>query len=327
MKHHTKLTIAAVLGMVASFAFAGQVYAANISVRVAQPKSPTNQNDFPISFVTLDTLNRTVTVTCFKKGPTDASYVQFGSDQVFTGGGNSGTCTTGSGVVNTEGTYSFKVTAAAGSDTAEESVSVNYTTSGPGDVRDYNKSQLNSCQYGIHFKTADDAGKTVKVEVYRSQSVPFTADSGSRTQTVTAGSNEAHDVTDTVPDCTKQWYFAVRAFDTAGNGSALIGDNVTTITVITPTGSAAQGAIPVSSTNGNILGVSTRGATGASGTSGETGQVEGLSTPSAEPTTTPAEDTRSYLQAHPKRSLAIGGVILLLGAYLYAQWSRKNPNA
>lgn len=327
MKHFATFTMTAILGIIASFACAGQVYAANVSVRVAQPKSPTNRNDFPISFVALDSLGRTVTVTCFKKGPSESSYTQFGSDQVFTGGGNSGTCPTGSGVVNTEGTYSFKVTAAAGSDTAEESVSVNYTTSGPGDVRDYSKSQIDSCRYGIHFKTADDAGKTVKVEVYRSQSVPFTADSGSRTQTVMAGSNEAHDVTDTVPDCTRQWYFAVRAFDTAGNGSALVGDNVTTITVITPTGSAAQGAIPVSSTNGNILGVSTRGATGASGTSGETGQVEGLSTPSAEPTATPAQDTRSYLQAHPKRSLAIGGAILLLGIYFYAQWSRKRPNA
>ncbi len=304
-----------IISIFAALAFSAPVYAANVSVRVEQPKTPTNQNDFPIHFVSLDLLGRTITVKCLKQAPGEGSFTQMGTDQTLADGGNSGVCSTGSSIVTTNGTYAFKVTADAGGDHAEETVTVTYNTSGPGDVRDYNKTRIGSCQYGIHFKTADDSGKTVKVEIYRSDSVPFTADSGSRTQTVFAGSNEIHDVTDTAPDCNKTYYYAVRAFDNAGNGSALIGDDVNSLTVINPTGQPAQGAIPVSSTNGNVLGATN----GSTGSSGEGGQVEGLSSPSAEtvtvkPTVKPGTTVRNML---------IGGGILLVGALLYAIWTRR----
>lgn len=298
----------------AGLAFVGHTYAAGVSVRVEQPKTPTNKNDFPVHFVALDILGRTVTVRCYKQGPGDAGYVQYGTDQTFTDGGNSGYCNPGSNVINTNGTYSFKVTADAEEEHAEETVSVSYNTSGPGDVKDYNKTR-NSCQYSIHFKTADDSGKTSKVELYRSESVPFNADSNSRTQTIFAGSNETHDTTDTPPDCNKSYYYAVRAFDNAGNGSALIGDDVNSTTVVNPTGSQAQGAIPVSGTNGNILGVSS-GSEGGAGD--QNGQVKGQSSPSAE-----VIDIKAPAKNDTTRLLIIGGGILLFGVILYAFWTRR----
>ena len=306
--------------LAASSLFAHTVFAANVSVRVEQPKSPTNQNDFPLHFVALDVLGRTVTVTCYKEAPGESSYTQFGSSQVLPDGGNNGYCQT-SGVLSSKGTYNFEVTATAGSDTATGTVSVAYDNSGPGDVFGYSKDH-NSCQYVIHFTTANDSGATVKVELYRSDAVPFTADTSTRVQTISAGSNETHAVTDTPPDCSKTYYYAVRAFNAAGNGSALVGDNVTNETVITPTPGQSAGAIPVSGTNGNVLGVQT-GPTGATGTAGEGGQVEGESTPSAEVVNLPPKN-QPYYVAHPKRTLAIaGGILVVIGAALYVFWTRR----
>src|SRR3990167_1571684 len=172
------------------FMFAGAVYAANLDVRIEQPKSPTNQNSFPVHFVALDILDRPVTVKCFKKGPSDGGFVQFGSDINLASGGNSGNCDVNSSILTGNGTYEFKVEATAGSDSDSETTSVVYNTDGPGDPRDYQKNKTNSCEYTIHFKTADDAGKTVKVEVYRSENMSFNTDSGTRVGTVGAGSNE-----------------------------------------------------------------------------------------------------------------------------------------
>src|SRR3989344_4849632 len=114
------------------FLFAGSVYAANLDVRIEQPKSPTNQNSFPVHFVALDILSRPVTVKCFKKGPSDGGFVQFGSTINLASGGNSGNCNIDSSILSTGGTYEFKVEGTAGGDTDSESTSVVYNTDSPG---------------------------------------------------------------------------------------------------------------------------------------------------------------------------------------------------
>lgn len=317
--HKLKSIVVGIFGLAASLAITGHVYAGNVSVRVAQPKSPTNQNNFDLKFVAMDLLGRSITVKCFKQGPSDGSFVQFGGDQSLQAGGNSGACNTGSGVFSDQGTYSFKVDAYAGGDSAEDTTSVVYDTSGPGDLKDYSKS-LSACQYTIHFKTAADSGATAYVELYRSDAVPFIADHNSRIQSITIGSDTPKDTTDTPPDCNKTWYYAVRAFDSAGNGSALIGDNVNNTTVITPTPGASSGAIPVTNTNGNVLGEQT----GATGSSGAQGQVEGTSSQSAEVVTITPIPKQNMLTAHPKRTAAIViGILVILGALAYVFWSRK----
>ena len=315
-----------------SLTVTSQVYAArNVSVRIQQPKSPINQNDFVVSFVALDLQSRTVTVKCFQKGPSDGSFSQFGSTQTYLDGGNSGTCSVDNSIINDgEGTYTFKVEATAGDGIEdnfdEETTTVVYDTSGPGDLKDYNKNKTNSCEYTIHFKTAADSGATVKTELYRSDLVPFNADTGSRIQIISIGSDEAKSVTDTPPDCNKTYYYAVRAFDTAGNGSALVGDNVNNITVINPTGSLAQGAILVreSGTNssGSVLGQSSGNET--MGATGVNGEALGITTPSAEV----APKTKPETPSSMSRNVKIGSAILLLGALLYVFWKKnQHPSA
>src|SRR6185369_9485240 len=94
----------------------------------------------------------------------------------------------------------------------------------------YSKDKITACEYKIHFRSADDAGKTVKVEVYRSENKSFSADAGSRVGTVATGSNTDNDFTQSVPDCNKVYYYAVRAFDSGGNGSGVTGDSETVVT-------------------------------------------------------------------------------------------------
>jgi len=216
----------------------------SLSVRLEQPKSPTNLNDLKLTFVALDLDNNAITVKCFKKGPSDGGYSQFGPDIHLDAPGNTDKCETSSSILNSEGTYNFYVSA-----NGEDSniVSLDYKTSGPGTPSDYRKEQANNCDYKIHFKTADDGGKTVKVELYRADITNFILDDGSRVASVSIGSNQESTIANNVPDCSKSYYYVLRAFDNAGNGSGTVGDSVTVTKTSTTIGTTTTttGAIPV----------------------------------------------------------------------------------
>jgi len=225
----------------------GKAEAADVSVGIESPKSPTNQRDFTITFVALDIQNRPVTVRCYKKLPGEGSFSIFGPDINLPAGGDSDNCEVTSSLVSGEGTYEFYVTATAGSDTEQsDTVSVEYKLGGPANPSYLGKEQPSSCQYLIKFKTADDGNETVKVEVYRSSEATFNADSGTRIATVGIGSNQEGSHLDTVPQCNQAYYYAIRAFNDAGTGSDAVGDTQSvTITEASPTITTA--AIPVGS--------------------------------------------------------------------------------
>lgn len=222
----------------------------SISVRLEQPKSPINTNNVDINFVALDINQNPVVVKCFKKFSTDTSFTQFGADITSVNVGYNASHCSLSSVLSTEGTYQFYVTA---NGVKSNTVTMDYKTSGPGTPNDYRKDHPNNCDYKIHFKTADDSGKTVKVEVYRADITNFTANAGSLVSTVNVGSNEERDITNSVPDCSKNYYYVIRAFDNAGNGSGIVGDSVVKIvsgsTINTTTSTVNTGAIPVTGSN------------------------------------------------------------------------------
>lgn len=262
---------------------------AAVSVRLQQPKSPNNQTSFNLTFVTLDTEGHSVTVKCFKKGPSDGAFSQFGSDIAVSGGGNTDNCVVNNAVVTGEGTYEFQVVANnnnGSGDVTSNTVSVDVKTGGPGTPGNYSKDKITACEYKVHFKTADDGGKTVKVEIYRSENKSFDANSGTRVGTINIGSNTNHDFIQSVPDCNKVYYYAVRAFDSAGNGSGVVGDSesVVTINTINPTTTTQQqaGAIPVAAANQE-----------SSVTSGSEAETTG------EPSVSPAEGESDEANAVP----------------------------
>ncbi len=317
--------------LVSLFLSAKGVAAGNVSARIEQPKSPTNLNNFNVTFVTLDLLGRDVNVQCYKRGPSDGGMVPFGSVQTFPNGGNTGTCAVNSSIISASGTYLFQVTATAGVDSdTSKTDSVDYNTSGPGTPTDYSKSKPSSCQYLLTFKSADDGGKTVKIEVYRSNNTSFNVDNSTRVATVgVSGPNQSLSYTDTVPDCNATWYYVIRAFDRAGNGSGIIGDSVAvnTTTTTTTTPASGAGALPVSGVT--LPGGGTGGAVlGAEGKAGTGGAVLGEATPSGAtlfPTGTGATGAKGLLNKLTKpRNLAIILVIIIVaGGVIYVFKKRQ----
>ena len=318
----SKLTVKLLsLIFVFMFVLTGQVFAADLSVKIETPKSPSRENNFKIGFVTLDIQGRSVTVKCLKKGPSDGGFSQFGSDFVFASGGNSGDCQVTSSVLSSQGTYEFKVSAQAGSETAESSiVSVTYATDSPG-TPSYSREQLSSCDYKIKFKTADD-GRTAKVKIYRSTETSFTADSSTEIGTVNIGPNLEGSFTNSVPDCSKNYYFAIRAFDDAGNGSGIAGDSVVTVvtkttTTVSPSPTTAlAGAIPVSISQvgaGEIFGESTEG-------TGVQRGILGEATPTAEISPAPVAAAEPFGNLFSLKNIIIGLVLIFVVYFLYRRF-------
>jgi len=301
-----------------AFLWVGIVHAVSVSVKISQPKSPSNQNSFDINVVTLDIEDRAITVKCFKKSPSDGGFSQFGSDIAIAAGGNSANCSVNSSVMPSEGTYQFYATAVAGADPVETSstISVEYKISGgPDTPTEYSKEKPSSCTYKVKFKTADDAGKTVKVEIYRSESTSFNTDSGTRVGSINIGSNAQGELSNDVPDCNKTYYYAIRAFDSVGNGSGVRGDSEThtTTILVSPTPGGAQGAIAAGAA-GNVLGQETQ-PTPAGDTLGEAtpeAKVEEV-TPSAQG---PVQSLFTGISEHPVRSAGILGIILAILYYV-----------
>jgi hypothetical protein len=247
-----------ILGICVMFLFTGTAFAANsTSIRLQQPKSPTNEDTFKITFVALDTNpDQAVNVQCYKRGPTDADYVTFGSVINLTNGGNTDICQVEGSIMNQGvGTYSFKVIAAGSTNVTSNIVSVDFNNSEkPGAPEGYSKSKPDDCTYKINFKTANDSGRTIKVVLYRSADATFNVDSAHQVNSVNIGSDTDGSMTDNIsPNCSTNYYYAIRAFDIYGNGSDPRGDANTSTTIINPTTTTqTQGAIEV--LGGEVLG-------------------------------------------------------------------------
>ena len=221
----------------------------SLSVRLEQPKTPTNIKDLHLKFVVLDTNGNAITAKCLKKGPVDSDFSQYGSDIILSAGGNASQCNTLS-AIDRVGSYQFKVEA---NGVSSNTINLDYKDIAPGTPTDYRKENINgNCDFKIHFRTANDEGRTAKVELYRSTDSAFTANNDSLVHSVNIGSTQESDIYNSVPDCSKTYYYVLRAFDSAGNGSDVIGDTITVKTIYNQTsvtGTPAQGAIPVDGSN------------------------------------------------------------------------------
>lgn len=243
-------------------------------VRLGQPKSPTSQNNFKLTFVASDLSEnptRNITVKCFKKGPSDSDFSQFDGNKELIIGGNTDFCDVTSSILNTNGSYSFKVVASVSAPSYQELpsaiVSVDFNTSGPSTPNSYSKEKINSCDYKIKFRTADD-GKTTKVQLFRSDTLNISVGASSVLTQQNIGPNTAGEFINSVPTCGKDYYYVLRAVDSSDNVSGTIGDSFTTTTSTTTTVTTGAG-------NGGQTGT-----TGALALSGASTQVNSPATDS-----------------------------------------------
>lgn len=263
------LTILTVLGL--SLPLSSYAGTLNLSVRLGQPKTPTNQDNFKLTFVALEIGGtENITVDCYKKSFSDADYVMFETKTLIPGG-NTDYCSVTNSILNANGTYHFKVRAKGILES--NVVIVDYNTSGPSTPVSYSKERLNDCDYKIKFKTADD-GRTVKVELFRSDTKSISLDASSRVASPSIAPNTEGEITNSVPVCGKEYFYVIRAVDNYGNVSGTTGDSFTTTTGSTTTTETTQGALPVGESqvpaDETVVGETTE-ATGEGQTLDETG--------------------------------------------------------
>ena len=323
----TKLLIAGLIGLSALFGVKAAKAATTLAAKMETPKSPYNTTDFNLGFVALDINGNPVTVQCFLNGPaTPFQTVNLA------GGGTSGNCNVNSSVIGGDGTYQFHITATNGSESVTTAdVSVEVITGGPGTPTHYNRDKISNCQYKITFDTANDGGKTVKVELYRSTQRSYTADASTKVDELAIGSNQAGSFTATKPNCADTYYYVVRAFDALGNGSGVVGDT-RTVTVTTGGGTTTittnvAGAIPA---GGAVAGIAAGGAAAGGAVAGEETAPAGeeQAAPGAEEGVVlgeeKAEEPQSFIQKNKVLSAVIA--LVILGIIYYAFIRKKKPN-
>ena len=211
-----------VLAMV-GLVFSSSAHAANLLIRIEEPKNPNNLETLDLNYVVMDIENRAVTVKCWKQGPGEIAFTQFGPTQTTIPGGNTGYCPISSSILSGEGTYKFQAKAEAGLDNStSQTLTIKHDSQKPGKPHNLDKDKNGSCKYDISFTTDNDGGDTVRVEVYRSKDKQFYVNSSTKIKDINVGSDTDVDFTDDKPNCDKTYYYAVRAFDAADNGSKVL---------------------------------------------------------------------------------------------------------
>jgi uncharacterized repeat protein (TIGR01451 family) len=215
-KYLFSLVAVSLLGL--SFTSAHAQTIDKLLVDIEQPASPVNTQNFKIGFVVANTTGDPITVQCVEE--------TYGVFDTYTGV-NAGDCIVDSSVIPADGTYTFYIVASDSSHPASESddhVVVVADFVKPSAVEDYEKTE-SGCSNVLTFKTADD-GQTTKVQIFRSTNSSFTANSSTLIKELTVGPNENVTYTDDTAVCDVDYYYAVRALDTAGNTSDFVADKV-----------------------------------------------------------------------------------------------------
>ncbi len=208
--------------------------AASLSVLLETPAPLTTTPNFQIGFVVLDVLSRPLTIECYREG----DILPFATSALASSfGGNSGNCQVTESVFPVDGSVAFYVKALAdgGAETMEsEHATVTLHSTAPGTPTQYERTN-DTCQQTISFITADDGGKTVKVELYRSESTTFVADASTKVAELAVGSHTSGSFVESAPGCSQDIFYVLRAVDAYGSGSDFVGDREVRVTTHTVT--------------------------------------------------------------------------------------------
>lgn len=260
-------------GLVSLFSY--KVFAADPVVRLSQPQSPAS-SEFNLVFVAMDVEDRKMTAQCWIQKP-GASFESFGSSITIDSGksGDSRICPVTESDLTSEGEYKFlvKVTPEDGSEISSNIVTVAYDGTGPDKPKYIEKEKINKCVNKITLKTADD-GETSLVRVYADGDKEIDIDDSHKIETESIGPNKKFEFEHLMSgdDCGKTWYYAVVAFDDAGNASKPRSEVLTTTVTTTEEKEEETGAIPVeggagvAGVGGEVAGEGATGPEGAGGT-------------------------------------------------------------
>ncbi len=296
---------------------------ATLSARIETPESVMRTQNFKIGFTTLDVMGRNLEAECYTTLST-TPFAEYALESSF--GGNSGDCEVTSSVVPTDGSYEFFIRVNALGENPEtvesEHVMVTVSAEVPDTPTNYDRDDDN-CQAVIAFTTANDGGKTAKVELYRSSENPFVANSSTKIDEQMIGSYTNGSFSTSLPDCDEDIFYALRAVAGNGNGSGFVGDvdvdtetttstrtRINTITIPGSGGNALPAGGTTTGEEGSVQGVSTEGTeVSEEGKEDTIGEVLGEMTETAEEQ---AETWWGNLKSHPWWTLlGVVGIILI----------------
>ncbi|HSW37528.1 MAG TPA: hypothetical protein VLG37_04150 [Candidatus Saccharimonadales bacterium] len=265
--------------------------AADWQLKLSPLENPSNTSSLNVQYTVLSVNVHDFAVSLYQDGnavPLATQHTEVAGDSN-TNYGNSGTFP----VTLADGHHTFHVVAVRDSDNDTETAdaSVDVDTQAPAAPSYGGKTQSGNT-YKLSF-TAPSKSDVTQVQIFASTSKSYQAGDSTRVGTVSVSPNEAKSFSYTAPDSATR-YFALQAFDAAGNGSATVGDPGTVVTPVrvvnqggrgggtvaaaptttagNPTGGQVQGATTQDTTNGQI------NATGTSKTNQNKGSVLGAET-------------------------------------------------
>jgi LPXTG-motif cell wall-anchored protein len=292
-----------------------QVPVAKVSVRLEQPKTGLTDREFNITYVALSIPVKPITVQC-QYSLDGVNFSNFDTLKAT----NSGDCKVDQSIVTGSGTYYFKAVATVEgvSPVESEVVSVNITNN-PSPVTEYSKTKT-ACIYTLKFKSS-----TSKVQIFRSDNQKsFYADDTTLITKpyLTVTPNVLSTYTDTPTDCSKEYYYAVRAVDEYSNVSTLVTDNVVTVIEQTQT-STPQESEEVAGEQTTTQQEQETTSTGeVAGEETTSQQEEETKTDTKEETETEEEETKESIWDKYKY-LIISLIVVVLGSGIYSYIRRK----
>ena len=264
----------------------GAYAATSTVVRLSEPKSPATST-FDLVFVAMNLDDKSMEARCYVE-KSGGSYSQFSSVIDIPSGesGDSKICSVDSSVLSGEGTYKFKVGVTPSGETeimSNEVVAV-FDNTPPSRPTYIEKDHKSDCKNDIKVRTSDD-GDTAYIKVYRDDDKEIDLKDSNVIKTKNIGADEVYEFTDEVygSDCGKDYYYAVVAFDLAGNASEPRVEKIVTEEVVTKEEQKVTEAIPVTGGTGvsgeeQTTGGGTQGAGNQSGAIGGEGSVLGEKT-------------------------------------------------
>ena len=250
-------------------AAASQTWTANIN----QLSAYTTAHNFNVQYNVLSTEQSNFCVQLFNNGggegsPVATANTQVGGDQN-TNYGNSGSFPVS---VAADGAYTYTVVVHKTDCTNTEdqqtagTTSTTVDTTAPGAPSYHGKTQSGNT-YTLSFTAPSDADVT-HVQIFTSTAKTYQAGDSTRVGDVTVSPNQDKTFSYTAPDGAAR-YFALEAFDAAGNGSQTVGDPGTVVNPIRFVnqggqggGTTGTGSAQTAAAAGSVLGATTTGSSG-----------------------------------------------------------------
>ena len=253
LKKGLKNIFASILFLLIFSLFAPFAKAFSDYVSITKLSSYINKEDFKISYAALS--ENPISAQFYVRKDGDSSWRTLGSALT---GASGYVQVSGGDIYNGDGKYFFKVVINGG--TAEDETSTIVDRQAPDAVRDYRKEKLGDGHYKLYWRNPDNEDFD-KVIIYRSDSTNFTADSSTEVATIW-GSRDAEMTSENAAAPGKEYYFAIRAIDKAGNASSVVSDPETQVSAGSVLGASVSATstpevvkiLPKEKATGEVLG-------------------------------------------------------------------------